>query len=106
MLSALDELTPREHDTLVRLNKELKRRRLASSNEKLNQEQEASGLDTSANAAITRFTTTGEQWDTKVAATTKHPRHRAGCSCIVCSQPPSEKGKHKPSHTLVLCARQ
>ncbi|XP_024005140.1 B3 domain-containing transcription repressor VAL2 isoform X2 [Eutrema salsugineum] len=98
--SAPDELSPREQDTLIRLSKEFKRRRLASSNEKLNQEQEASALDTLANAAIT---TTGGQGDTAVAATTKHPRHRAGCSCIVCSQPPSGKGKHKPSCTCTVC---
>ena len=79
---------------------EFKRRRLASSNEKLNHEQEASALDTLANAAIT---TTVEQRDTEVAASTKHPRHRAGCSCIVCSQPPSGKGKHKPSCTCTVC---
>ncbi|KAF8058144.1 hypothetical protein N665_1250s0007 [Sinapis alba] len=93
--SAPDELTPREQDTLLRLSKEFKRRRLASSNQ-----EEASALDTLANAAIT---TTGEQGDTEVAATTKHPRHRAGCSCIVCSQPPSGKGKHKPSCTCTVC---
>ncbi|KFK24682.1 hypothetical protein AALP_AA8G011400 [Arabis alpina] len=92
--SAPDELSPREQDALVRLNKEFKRRRLASSN------QEASALNTLANAAIT---TTGEQGDIVVAATTKHPRHRAGCSCIVCSQPPSGKGKHKPSCTCTVC---
>ncbi|CAH8328308.1 unnamed protein product [Eruca vesicaria subsp. sativa] len=97
--SAPDELTPREKDTLVRLNKEFKRRRLASSNEKLNQEQDASALDHLANS----ITMTGEQRDTEVAATTKHPRHRAGCSCIVCSQPPSGKGKHKPSCTCTVC---
>ncbi|KAF2531402.1 hypothetical protein F2Q70_00033395 [Brassica cretica] len=93
--SAPDELTPREQDTLLRLSKEFKRRRLASSNQ-----EEASALDTLANAAIT---TTGEQGETEVAATTKHPRHRAGCSCIVCSQPPSGKGKHKPSCTCTVC---
>uniref|UniRef100_A0A0D3A2Q3 Uncharacterized protein n=1 Tax=Brassica oleracea var. oleracea TaxID=109376 RepID=A0A0D3A2Q3_BRAOL len=59
-----------------------------------------SALDTLANAAIT---TTVEQRDTEVAASTKHPRHRAGCSCIVCSQPPSGKGKHKPSCTCTVC---
>ncbi|CAN7082150.1 unnamed protein product [Brassica oleracea var. botrytis] len=93
--SAPDELTPREQDTLLRLSKEFKRRRLASSNQ-----EAASALDTLANAAIT---TTGEQGETEVAATTKHPRHRAGCSCIVCSQPPSGKGKHKPSCTCTVC---
>uniref|UniRef100_A0A1J3GW06 B3 domain-containing transcription repressor VAL2 n=1 Tax=Noccaea caerulescens TaxID=107243 RepID=A0A1J3GW06_NOCCA len=95
--SAPDELSPREQDTLVRLSKEFKRRRLASLNEKLNQEQEGSALDTLANAA------TGGQGETVVAATTKHPRHRAGCSCIVCSQPPSGKGKHKPTCTCTVC---
>ncbi|XP_010432786.1 PREDICTED: B3 domain-containing transcription repressor VAL2 isoform X2 [Camelina sativa] len=98
--SAPDELSPREHDTLVRQSKEFKRRRMASTNEKLNQAQEASAAETLANAGIT---TTGEQGEIAVAATTKHPRHRAGCSCIVCSQPPSGKGKHKPTCTCTVC---
>lgn len=38
------------------------------------------------------------------ATTTKHPRHRPGCSCIVCIQPPSGKGpKHKPTCTCNVC---
>ncbi|KAL1210385.1 B3 domain-containing transcription repressor VAL2 [Cardamine amara subsp. amara] len=98
--SAPDELSPREQDTLVRQNKEFKRRRLASSNEKLNKEHEASALDTLANASMGMA---DGQGDIAVAATTKHPRHRAGCSCIVCSQPPSGKGKHKPSCTCSVC---
>ncbi|EOA16061.1 hypothetical protein CARUB_v10004194mg [Capsella rubella] len=98
--SAPDDLSPREQDTLVRQSKEFKRRRLAASNEKLNQSQEASAVETLANAGIT---TTGEQGEIAVAATTKHPRHRAGCSCIVCSQPPSGKGKHKPTCTCTVC---
>lgn len=40
---------------------------------------------------------------TSVATTTKHPRHRPGCSCIVCIQPPSGKGKHKPTCTCNVC---
>ncbi|KAM7262621.1 hypothetical protein ACFE04_000304 [Oxalis oulophora] len=47
------------------------------------------GLDTLANLAIL-----GE------ATTTKHPRHRPGCLCIVCIQPPSGKG-HKHKHTCM-----
>lgn len=35
--------------------------------------------------------------------TTKHPRHRPGCTCIVCIQPPSGKGKHKPTCTCNVC---
>eukprot|EP00250_Pteridium_aquilinum_P014911 c22279_g1_i1 orf=180-2306(+) len=38
------------------------------------------------------------------ATTTKHPRHRPGCSCIVCIQPPSGKGpKHKPTCDCNVC---
>lgn len=40
---------------------------------------------------------------TTVAITTKHPRHRPGCSCIVCIQPPSGKGKHNPTCTCNVC---
>ncbi|KAI4312119.1 hypothetical protein MLD38_036970 [Melastoma candidum] len=37
-------------------------------------------------------------------ATTKHPRHKLGCTCIVCIQPPSGKGpKHKPTCTCNVC---
>lgn len=43
------------------------------------------------------------QTEPSVATTTKHPRHRPGCSCIVCSQPPSGKGKHKPNCTCTVC---
>ncbi|XP_042472786.1 B3 domain-containing protein Os07g0563300-like isoform X2 [Zingiber officinale] len=36
--------------------------------------------------------------------TTKHPRHKPGCSCIVCIQPPSGQGpKHKPDCTCNVC---
>lgn len=40
---------------------------------------------------------------TPVLTTTRHPRHRPGCSCIVCIQPPSGKGKHKPTCTCNVC---
>ncbi|OVA13887.1 B3 DNA binding domain [Macleaya cordata] len=36
--------------------------------------------------------------------TTRHPRHRPGCTCIVCIQPPSGKGpKHKDTCTCNVC---
>ncbi|VFQ76646.1 unnamed protein product [Cuscuta campestris] len=35
--------------------------------------------------------------------TTKHPRHRPGCTCIVCIQPPSGKGKHDPACKCNVC---
>lgn len=38
------------------------------------------------------------------APTTKHPRHRPGCTCIVCIQPPSGKGpKHNPTCSCNVC---
>ncbi|KAL8138287.1 hypothetical protein V2J09_004288 [Rumex salicifolius] len=37
-------------------------------------------------------------------ATSKHPRHRPGCCCIVCNQPSSGKGpKHTSSCTCNVC---
>ncbi|XP_038690379.1 B3 domain-containing protein Os07g0563300-like [Tripterygium wilfordii] len=59
------------------------------------------GLDTLANLAIL-----GEGGESPASsqATTKHPRHRPGCSCIVCIQPPSGKGpKHKQTCTCNVC---
>ncbi|KAH9292771.1 hypothetical protein KI387_042037, partial [Taxus chinensis] len=61
----------------------------------------SSGLDTLANVAAL-----GEKVTVPplAAATTKHPRHRPGCTCIVCIQPPSGKGpKHKPTCTCNVC---
>lgn len=46
---------------------------------------------------------TSEPGSSSVATTTKHPRHRPGCSCIVCIQPPSGKGKHKPTCMCNVC---
>ncbi|KAK9082173.1 hypothetical protein Syun_031622 [Stephania yunnanensis] len=60
--------------------------------------EESEGLETLANLAIL-----GEG-ETNTQPTTKHPRHRPGCTCIVCIQPPSGKGpKHKDSCTCNLC---
>ncbi|XP_038691019.1 B3 domain-containing protein Os07g0563300-like isoform X2 [Tripterygium wilfordii] len=59
------------------------------------------GLDTLANLAILGE---GEEPLASSQATTKHPRHRPGCSCIVCIQPPSGKGpKHKQTCTCNVC---
>ncbi|KAJ6846725.1 B3 domain-containing protein-like [Iris pallida] len=59
------------------------------------------GLDTLANLAILGE---GEALPASDPPTTKHPRHRPGCTCIVCIQPPSGKGpKHKPTCTCNVC---
>ncbi|XP_019418888.1 PREDICTED: B3 domain-containing protein Os07g0563300-like isoform X2 [Lupinus angustifolius] len=59
------------------------------------------GLDTLANLAILGEC---EALPASSQATTKHPRHRPGCSCIVCIQPPSGKGpKHKQTCICNVC---
>lgn len=65
--------------------------------ESLEQRGEPSGLDALATAAL------GDNEEPSAGATTKHPRHRPGCTCIVCIQPPSGKGKHKPSCVCNVC---
>ncbi|PRQ42701.1 putative chromatin regulator PHD family [Rosa chinensis] len=99
--SAPDELTPRELESFLRLSKEFKKRRMATNHRPI-QEHESSGLDALANAAILGDNV-ADPGTASVATTTKHPRHRPGCSCIVCIQPPSGKGKHKPSCTCQVC---
>ncbi|KAG5248344.1 B3 domain-containing transcription repressor VAL [Salix suchowensis] len=82
--SAPEELAPMELENLQRQNKDFKKRRVTGSHRPA-QEHESS------------------QSTTAVATTTRHPRHRPGCSCIVCIQPPSGKGKHKSTCTCNVC---
>ncbi|XP_023749906.1 B3 domain-containing transcription repressor VAL2 isoform X1 [Lactuca sativa] len=91
---APDELGPRELDHLLRLAKEFHKWR-NSMNQKPPPDQDQ-GENQNQNQAE-------PPPDPSVATTTKHPRHRPGCSCIVCSQPPSGKGKHKPNCTCNVC---
>jgi hypothetical protein len=63
---------------------------------------DAVSLDAFATAAV--YGDVGNQGSPSVATTTKHPRHRPGCTCIVCIQPPSGKGpKHNPACTCNVC---
>ncbi|XP_077219892.1 B3 domain-containing protein Os07g0563300-like [Tasmannia lanceolata] len=62
----------------------------------------SAGLDTLANLAILGEGETLLPSSTQT--TTKHPRHRPGCTCIVCIQPPSGKGpKHKQTCMCNVC---
>jgi hypothetical protein len=81
----------------------MRRRKGVSYGLKLNvAEMDGSGLDALATAAVCGEV--GNQGTASVAMTTKHPRHRPGCTCIVCIQPPSGKGpKHNPSCTCNVC---
>ncbi|XP_078436033.1 B3 domain-containing protein Os07g0679700-like [Wolffia australiana] len=64
--------------------------------------EEAAGLNTLAATALLGDDT--GQAALAAAATTRHPRHRLGCSCIVCIQPPSGKGpKHKLNCFCNVC---
>lgn len=65
------------------------------------EEQEPSGLDALATAAVLGESEFGES--SAAGPTTRHPRHRPGCTCIVCIQPPSGKGKHKPNCFCNVC---
>ncbi|XP_078162599.1 B3 domain-containing protein Os07g0679700-like isoform X2 [Carex rostrata] len=103
--SAPDELSPKEIQNLLQQYEEIKRQRNGGYNYKQNiTELDASGLDALATAATVGDSTNGIQATPSVAPTTKHPRHRPGCTCIVCIQPPSGKGpKHNPSCTCNVC---
>ncbi|KAF8086512.1 hypothetical protein N665_0622s0008 [Sinapis alba] len=89
----------KELENVLRAGKEYKKRRIGVSQTARN-EQEPSGLDALASAAVLGDTLD----DSEVATTTRHPRHRVGCSCIVCIQPPSGKGRHKPTCACTVCS--
>ncbi|PIN21376.1 hypothetical protein CDL12_05921 [Handroanthus impetiginosus] len=95
--SAPDELSSRELEILLRMNKDFTKRRVQTS-----LKQESQDLETLTNAAPVGVET-NEPGSSSVGPTTKHPRHRPGCSCIVCIQPPSGKGKHKPTCVCNVC---
>jgi hypothetical protein len=76
-------------------------KRLKAAKKDIDNVEALGGLDTLANLAILGE---GEALLASSQATTKHPRHRPGCSCIVCIQPPSGKGpKHKQTCTCNVC---
>ncbi|KAF3331842.1 B3 domain-containing protein [Carex littledalei] len=103
--SAPDELSPQEAQNLLQQYEEIKRQRNGGYSFKRNfSELDAPGLDALATAATLGDSANVNQATPSVAPTTKHPRHRPGCSCIVCIQPPSGKGpKHSPSCTCNVC---
>ncbi|CAH9075314.1 unnamed protein product [Cuscuta epithymum] len=100
--SAPDEITPKEQNTFLRDGKDSKRRRITENSH----DPEPSGLDALATVAVLgdNIGDFGEPpLSVGVGPTTKHPRHRPGCSCIVCIQPPSGKGKHLPTCKCNVC---
>ncbi|CAA3016184.1 B3 domain-containing transcription repressor VAL1-like [Olea europaea subsp. europaea] len=90
------DINPRDLDAFFTVNKGL------SQDNKASKEGEPSGLDALASAAVLGDNI-DELGESSVGITTRHPRHRPGCSCIVCIQPPSGKGKHQPTCKCNVC---
>ncbi|CAN4078211.1 unnamed protein product [Withania somnifera] len=98
--SAVQELTA-DHvrDLLPHINKASKK--MKASKQEMDLVYALDGLDALANLAILGE---GGTLPASSQARTKHPRHRPGCTCIVCIQPPSGKGpKHKQSCDCIVC---
>ncbi|CAF1864571.1 unnamed protein product [Brassica oleracea var. botrytis] len=90
----------KELENVLRMSKEYKKRRTGVS-QTVRTEEELTGLDALASAAALGDTLGEEE---EPATTTRHPRHRVGCSCIVCIQPPSGKGRHNSSCLCTVCS--
>ncbi|KAL3519658.1 hypothetical protein ACH5RR_017807 [Cinchona calisaya] len=100
LCSAVQELSVEKlQDLLPDLNKSTFKKMKAPKQD-LDSVEALEGLDALANLAIQEKSGSSPASQ----ATTKHPRHKAGCSCIVCIQPPSGKGpKHKQPCECVVC---
>jgi hypothetical protein len=100
--SVPEALAPKELQSILQQYEDIRRRKSSFFLKQNIPEMDASSLDALATAAV--FGEVGNQGAASVATTTKHPRHRPGCTCIVCIQPPSGKGpKHNPSCTCNVC---
>ncbi|KAJ8761636.1 hypothetical protein K2173_004412 [Erythroxylum novogranatense] len=99
--SAAQELTTEQLEDLRPLCNQASSKKMKAAKQETDNIEALEGLDTLANLAILGE---GEAVPPSSQATTKHPRHRPGCSCIVCIQPPSGKGpKHKQTCTCNVC---
>ncbi|OAY26100.1 B3 domain-containing protein Os07g0563300 isoform X2 [Manihot esculenta] len=99
--SAAQELTAEQLEDLLPSCNLAASKKMKAAKQEADNVEAMEGLDTLANLAILGE---NEALTTSSQATTKHPRHRPGCSCIVCIQPPSGKGpKHKQTCTCNVC---
>lgn len=101
--SASEQLGPKEQESLQRTKKDSKKKRKIAEKSKSIQEHKLSGLDALANAAVLGNNLADPDESSSAGVTTRHPRHRPGCTCIVCIQPPSGQGKHDPTCTCLAC---
>ncbi|KAL9462612.1 hypothetical protein AB3S75_000585 [Citrus x aurantiifolia] len=101
--SAAEEMIQKDLENLLRVGRESKKCKIVES-QRRDQQNEPSGLDALATAAVLGdYAGDSGEPSSVGATTTRHPRHRPGCTCIVCIQPPSGKGKHKPTCTCNVC---
>ncbi|KAI5331072.1 PREDICTED: B3 [Prunus dulcis] len=99
--SAAQDLTTEQLEDLLPSHSTVTSKKMKAAKQDPDNIEALEGLDTLANLAILGE---GESLPASAQATTKHPRHRPGCSCIVCIQPPSGKGpKHKQTCTCNVC---
>ncbi|KAK4419810.1 B3 domain-containing transcription repressor VAL1 [Sesamum alatum] len=98
--AAPEDINPRDLESFISIYKDSKKRKI--SDNKVPREGEPSGLDALATAAVLGDNIS-DIAESSVGATTRHPRHRPGCTCIVCIQPPSGKGKHEPMCKCNVC---
>lgn len=88
---------------ISRTSAEIKRQRSLTSSKQNFSELEVGSLDALATAAAFGDAV-NQATASETMTTTRHPRHRPGCTCIVCIQPPSGKGpKHHPNCTCNVC---
>ncbi|KAL8531290.1 hypothetical protein ACS0TY_008057 [Phlomoides rotata] len=99
--SAPEDISQKDLEYLDSTFNDSRKRRTVD--EKMGKEGEASGLDALATAAVLGDNISEAAAESSVGATTRHPRHRPGCTCIVCIQPPSGKGKHDPTCKCNVC---
>ncbi|KAL6992644.1 hypothetical protein U1Q18_010756 [Sarracenia purpurea var. burkii] len=102
LCSAAQELTAEQLEDLLPTSTRAASKKTKLAKEDLDSVESLDGLDALANLAIQEE---GEAaLPSSSQTTTKHPRHRPGCTCIVCIQPPSGKGpKHKQTCTCNVC---
>lgn len=83
---------------ILRFGKESKKRKVTKNCGTEEPEVGPTGLDALATVAVLGTN------PNEAGPTTRHPRHRPGCTCIVCIQPPSGKGNHKPNCICNVCS--
>uniref|UniRef100_A0A7N0TQ64 Uncharacterized protein n=1 Tax=Kalanchoe fedtschenkoi TaxID=63787 RepID=A0A7N0TQ64_KALFE len=99
--SSPQDISDEQLDNLLFPKNQSVSKKMRAANQELETVEGLEGLDALANLAILGE---GQAIASSGHITTKHPRHKMGCSCIVCIQPPSGKGlKHKQTCDCTVC---